>query len=159
TVADYARSCLDENIPARDAAYERLIVSIMHFVERQKKDYEILERENTNILAALEAAPSLGKGSELMRCIYAFIPYLRSRGLYAVAEQHLQRAYHAAEALHDHYGLTGALLYLGEIAQNQGNYEQANAYLQEGLTLARQLGDRERIVALLADLGRVIWKR
>ncbi len=154
TIADYARSYLENDVP-----YERLITYVIDLVEAHKKEYEILEKEETSILAALEAAHTLGKGAELMRCVYAFIPYLRSRGLYAVAEQHLQRAYNAAKALYDHFGLTGALLYLGEIAQKLGNYEQADARLQEGLALARQLGDKERIAALLADLGWVTWKR
>src|SRR5947209_19743353 len=51
TVADYARSCLEE-----DAPFERLITYVIELVEAHKKDYEILEKEETSILAALEEA-------------------------------------------------------------------------------------------------------
>ncbi len=154
TVADYARSDLQDNTP-----YERLITYMANFVEQYKKDYENLEPEYNSILAALESAYNLGKYKELMRCVYAFIPYLRSRGLYDKAEQQLKRCFEVATNLGDDAGKSQALLYLGEIAQKQGNYELANDYLQEGLLLARQLEDPERISAMLADLGWITWKR
>ncbi len=155
TIADYARAALQDDI----APYERLITFTTSFVEKHKKDYEILEPEYNSIIAALEAAHTLDKIQQLMRCVYAFIPYLRSRGLYELAEKQLQRAYAGAIKLGDDDGKSHALLYLGEIAQKRGNYEQANAYLQDGLRLARQLANTERISALLADLGWITSKR
>ena len=154
TIADYARSHLDDNTP-----YFRLIDYMTDFVLDYKKNYTLLEQESSSILAAFDAAYRLNKDEALMRCIYAYIPYLLSRGLYSVAEKHLRRAYEAAESNDDAYGKAGALLYLGEIAQKQGNYEQASTTLCEGLDLARHFGDKERITALLADLGNVTWKR
>lgn len=156
TIADYARSNLRD-----DTAYNRLITYTTDFVVAHKKDYENLEKEYATILAALELAYASGKEQELMRCVYAFIPYLRSRGLYTLAEKQLQRAYEAATNLGDdgYDGKSHALLYLGEIAQKQGNYEQASAYLRDGLQLARQTGNKERISALLANLGWITWKR
>ncbi len=154
TIADYARLHLEET-----TAYERLISYFTDFVETHKKDYELLEQESTIILAALETAYELGKWTALVRCVCAFAPFLLLRGIYAVAEQHLQRAYDAAMVLCDSYGITTTLLYLGEIAVKHGNYTQAEIYLQEGLGLAREIGDTERISALLNDLGWVTWKR
>jgi len=154
TIADYAHASLQD-----DAPYERLIIYAASFVEKHRKDYEILEPEYETIIAALESAYTLGYTKELMRCIYAFIPYLRSRGLYELAEKQLQRALEGANSLRDGDGKSGALLYLGEIAQKRGNYEQASTHLQEGLRLARQLENKERLTALLADLGRIAWKR
>ncbi|HET9999360.1 MAG TPA: NB-ARC domain-containing protein, partial [Ktedonobacteraceae bacterium] len=125
TIADYARAALRDD----PAPHERLITYMTNFVEQHKKEYEILEVEYNNILTALESAYTHGKVHELMRCIYAFIPYLRSRGLYELAERQLQRALAGAENLRDDDGKddgkSGALLYLGEIAQKRGNYEQA----------------------------------
>ena len=155
TIADYSRAALQDDI----TPYERLITCMTNFVEQHKKDYEILEPEYNSIIAALESAYQFGKIPQLMRCIYAFIPYLRSRGLYEQAEKQLQRAYEGAASLGDDDGKSHALLYFGEIAQKRGNYEQANAYLQDGLSLARQLGNPERISAMLADLGWITWKR
>jgi tetratricopeptide (TPR) repeat protein len=154
TIADYARLHLrDESI------YERFIAYFSDFTEEHKKDYELLEQESNLILAALETAYEIGKWEPLIRCACAFAPFLLVRGMYAVAEQHLQKAYDAAVVLNDSYGITTTLLYSGEIAQNQGNYEQAQAYWQKGLELAREVGDSERISALLNDLGWVMWKR
>ncbi len=154
TIADYARSHLDDETP-----FMRLIDYMTEIVLGYKKNYALLEQESSSILAALDAAHRLNKGDTLMRCIYAYIPYLLSRGLYSLAETHLRHAYEAAESNDDAYGKAGALLYLGEIAQKQGNYELASTTLCEGLDLARHFGDKERITALLADLGNVTWKR
>jgi tetratricopeptide (TPR) repeat protein len=115
--------------------------------------------ESNIILAALERAYELGRWPELVRCACAYAPFLLVRGIYATAEQHLQRAYDAAMVLGDSYGITTALLYLGEIAQKQGNYAQAETRYQEGLALARRMEDQERISALLADLGWITWKQ
>jgi tetratricopeptide (TPR) repeat protein/transcriptional regulator with XRE-family HTH domain len=154
TIADYARLHLQDVM-----AYERFIDYFTTFVEAHKKDYELLEQESNLVLAALEKAFELGKWIPLVSCACAFAPFLLVRGMYAVAQQHLQRAYDAAMVLGDSHGITTALLYLGETAQNQGNYEQAVTYWQEGLELAREVGDSERISALLNDLGWVMWKR
>ncbi len=154
TIADYARLHLHDA-----TAYGRFIIHFTNFVEAHQKDYELLERENNLILAMLETAYQLGKWMQLVRCACAFAPFLLVRGMYAVAEQHLQRAYNAALVLGDSYGITTTLLYLGEIAQNQGNYSRAETYYQEGLTLAREMDDLERVSALLNNLGWVTWKR
>lgn len=155
TIADYARTALREDT----TPYERMITYMTDFVEQHRKDYELLEPEYNSIIAALESAYEFGKTEQLMRCTYALIPYLRSRGLYELAEKQLQRAIKGATDLGDDDGKSHALLYLGEIAQKRGNYEQANAYLQEGLTLARRIENSERISAMLADLGWINSKR
>ena len=159
TIADFARAALQDDV----TPYARLITYMAGFVERHKKDYELLEPEYNSIIAALESAHTLDeqlhKTNEMMRCVYAFIPYLRSRGLYEQAEKQLQRAYEAADRLNDDDSKSQALLYHGEIAQKRGNYEQAETYLQDGLRLARQIGNPERISALLADLGWITSKR
>ncbi len=155
TIADYARLHLDEN----NRPYARLVTYFTGYVESHKKDYELLETESNIILAALETAYELGQWPDLVRCACAFAPFLLVRGIYATAEDHLQRAYDAAMVLGDSYGITTTLLYMGEIAQKQGNYAQAETHLQEGLALARRTGDSERISALLNDLGWVAWRR
>jgi tetratricopeptide (TPR) repeat protein/transcriptional regulator with XRE-family HTH domain len=154
TIADYAQLRLEET-----TAYERLVTYFTSFAEVHKKDYELLEQESNIILAALETAYELGKWVALVRCACSFAPFLLLRGIYPVAKLHLQRAYDAAMVLGDSYGITTTLLYLGEVAQNQGNYAQAEIYWQEGLGLAREIGDSERICALLNDLGWITWKR
>ncbi|MGI9059581.1 MAG: tetratricopeptide repeat protein, partial [Ktedonobacteraceae bacterium] len=157
TIADYARLHLKDQ--QEQSAYDRLIRYALDYIEAHKKDYELLALENTVILAALEAAHKSGRSAEVVRGVNAFAPFLLVRGLYTLAEQHLQRALQAAQALQDNYGIAGIQLYLGEIAQKQGDYSKAEKYFQEGLTLARQIKDAERISALLNDLGWVHWKQ
>ncbi len=153
TIADYARLRLKGT-----AVHERLIAYATTYVEAHKTDYELLDQESSIVLAALEAAHELGKPAELVRAVSAFVPFLLLRGSYALAELHLQRAHQAAIALEDHYGITTALLYLGQVAQKQGNFAQAEAAYQEGLKLARCIENSERISALLADLGWITWR-
>ena len=81
------------------------------------------------------------------------------RGLYSLAEPLLQRAYAAAVQLGEKEGITGTLLYLGEIELRLGNYSLAECTLQEGLTLARQMNHIERICALLTQLGIVLQEQ
>ncbi|HEU5376179.1 MAG TPA: tetratricopeptide repeat protein [Ktedonobacteraceae bacterium] len=153
TIADYARLQLSGY-----AAHERLVAYATSFVETHRKDYELLEVESNNILAALEATVEQARYAELTRATCAFAPFLLSRGLYATAETHLLRAYNAAMAQNDHYGLAGTLLYLGEITQKRGNYEQAEHYLRDGLEYARAINNHERVCDILANLGTVSWK-
>ncbi len=153
TIADYARLQLKDYNPQ-----QRLIVYITDFVELHRKDYEILELESSNILAALEATVEQAKYADLTRIACAFAPFLLSRGLYQQAETHLQRAYNAAMAQNDHYGLASTLLYLGEMTWKRGDYGQAGQYLQEGLGYARGIDNHERICAILANLGSISWK-
>ncbi|HVU67262.1 MAG TPA: NB-ARC domain-containing protein, partial [Ktedonobacteraceae bacterium] len=142
TIADYARLQLDDH-----GAYQRLIAYITTFTEAHRKDYEVLESESNNILAALEAAVEQAHYAELTRIAVAFAPFLLARGLYPTAEIHLQRAYNAAIATSDHVGLAGVLLHLGEMTWKHGDLEQAEKYLLEGLEYAREVSDSERICA------------
>ncbi len=154
TIADYARLQFHEN-----AAHELLITYMVTYLEAHTKDYELLEREGSTILAALESAHTLQKYSELIRAVIAYVPFLLSRGLYPMAKQWLQRAHEVAIAQQDHRGIAGTLLYLGQIAQKQGNFTEAEVMFQEGLTIARKMKDTEHICMLLHDLGWVAWKR
>lgn len=100
TIADYA--CLQLEYSGQfDAAYKRLVAYFTAFVERHRTDYDLLERENRTILAALDAAFTLDGVSEFPRLACAFAPFLLSRGQLALAKHHLQRAYETASLAHD----------------------------------------------------------
>lgn len=155
TIADYAHMHLRGDA----IVYGRLITYVIDYVEAHKKDYELLGLEFNTILAALAAAQEISKPAELVRGVNAFAPFLILRGLYELADQQIQQAIKAAKVLEDTYGITFSLLYLGEVAQKQGNYDRAKAFYDEGLTLAREIQDAERISALLTNLGWVTSKR
>jgi hypothetical protein len=119
TIADYACLQLEYN-DHFDEAYKRLIAYFTAFVEKHSTDYELLERESSNILAALEAAFTLDGVSELPRLACAFTPFLLSRGQLALAEQHLQRAYETAIFAHDVAGQVYVFTTLENVRQMQG---------------------------------------
>src|SRR5947207_8546252 len=141
------------NLKDNTIVYEQLITYVIDYVEAHKKDYELLGQEFNTILAALVAAQKIGKPRELVRGVNAFAPFLILRGLYELANQQLQQALKAARTLKDAYGMTSSLLHLGEVAQKQGNYDQAVTFYHEGLRLRREIGDAKSISALLTDLG------
>lgn len=153
TIADYARQQLCDH-----HASQRLITFTIAFVEAHRKDYDALERESSNILAALDAASTPAYHTELIRITVAFAPFLLARSRYEVADMHLQRAYNAARITANHEGLASTLLYAGEMARKRGDYEQADKYLQEGLEYAREIDNHERICEILARLGSVVWR-
>jgi tetratricopeptide (TPR) repeat protein/transcriptional regulator with XRE-family HTH domain len=159
-IADYARTRLEaQGEEAVQAPFARLMEYAIDYAEEHRTDYELLERESAVIVAGLEAAYMLGRQVELVRGAVTFAPFLLVRASYGVAELWLQRAQAAAQALGDQHGMTGVLLYRGQIALRQGDYAAAERYYQEGLQLARALGDPERICALLTDLGTLARKR
>ncbi len=150
TIADYAYIHLKES-----SAYCNFVEYTVRFLKLHEKDYDALEPEINNILAALHIAFERGMKVELVRGITACAPFLRAQGLYGPANFHLTRAYQAATALKDTVGKETLLGHLGDVAMRQGNYFQAEAYLQEGLSLARQSEHQEHINWLLTNLGRV----
>ncbi len=154
TIADYAQLHLKEDAVVQD----RLIAFVISYVETHEKDYELLEVESSTILAALAIAYETGRQEALVRGVNSFAPFLLLRGLYPLAEEQLQRARKAAQAIEDRRGLASTLLQLGEIAQKQSNYSLAQTYYHEGLMLAREIQDLERISALLTNLGWVTLK-
>lgn len=148
TISDYARAHLVETSP-----YERLAVYFAGYVAAHTSDYEALERETNNVLAALEAAEELGMQVALIQGATAFASFLEIRGLYAVAQKHLKRALLAAQALEDIVGQATALYHLGQFAMRQGIYERAQEHLEAGLTLTRPIHHWRLEAQLLGGLG------
>jgi tetratricopeptide (TPR) repeat protein len=154
TISDYARLHLQGNAP-----HERLITYAVAFLQTHHADYDVLDRELSTLLLALEAASPLNQQAGLIHLACAIAPFLMLRGNYPLAERHLQQAYEAAGALADDSGIMTTLLLRGQVAQKQGDYRQAETNFREALTLARKNNDPERISAALKDLGRATWKR
>ena len=137
TIADYAHAHLTDALVT-----ERFVAYFVTYVETHATDYAALDSESTNILAALEAAFEQKILPNLVRGVHAFVPLLITRGLYTMAEAQLQRSLEATKVLADNIGRATALLHLGKVAEQRGNYVQAQAYWQNGLTLARESGNR-----------------
>ncbi len=141
TIADYARHHLtDESVP------ERLVNYFVAYIEAHAEDATVFDSESANIVAALEAAFERGMLPALVRGVHAFVPFLIPRGLYTLAETHLQRSLQAARDLNDTDGQATALFHLGLIISGRGDYPQAQAHWQNSLNLARE-GEHRTIVA------------
>ncbi len=152
TIADYARAHLTDT-----TVTGRLVAYYVTYLEAHTTNYEALDDENTNILAALEVAFEQKILPDLVRGLHAFAPLLITRGLFTVAEAQLQRSLEATKVLADDIGRATALLQLGKIAEQRGNYVQAQAYWQNGLTLARESVDRSSAAQTLRELGNLAW--
>ncbi len=162
TIADYARMQLrqQEVLDAQDTPQARYIAYTLAYIAAHRKDYELLEQETNVILAALDATHTLDRPRQLLQGVCAFAPYLLMRGFYALATEHLNRALTAARTQGNAHGIANVLLYLGEIAQKQGDYARAESHFKEGLGLARaDIAASGSISALLNDLGWVTWKQ
>lgn len=153
-ISDYARlKCI------RKTPYERMATFFVSFVQEHKKDYMLLDQEMGNVLIALHTAYERGLNNSLVLGIIGFTPFLQSRGLYEIAEIHLNRALQAARSIGDTAALVKSLGALGRIDLARGLYLQAEEYLQEGLTLARRIGNTEEIISLLSLEGQVAQRR
>lgn len=149
TIADYARAQLTDTI-----ALERLVDYYISYVETlSANDAAAVDRESSNILAALEAAFEREMRPALVRGVHAFAPILIRRGIYTVAEAQLQRSLDAARSLEDIIGQATAWLHLGRIAEARGNYVQAHECWQDGLMLARQSKQDGLVAEMLMELG------
>lgn len=155
TIADYARSTATDVTDV----HERFITYMVSFIEAHSQDFEMLEIESNNVLAALDTAYEQKRLSELTRIVCAFAPFLITRGLFQLAERYLQRVYLALQSLSDHGNLASVLLYLGEIARKQSRYEQAEKYFREGLEHAREGANMPVICSILAKWGSLTWRR
>ncbi|TMD58731.1 MAG: hypothetical protein E6I91_21430 [Chloroflexi bacterium] len=133
TIADYARLRLTDTL-----VRERMVSFFNAFVETHKTNYDMLEREMDNVLAALQIAYEHKMSEALIRGVVTFAPYLEVRGLYFIAETHLKRARQVALSTSDKVGLALTLLHLGRIAERRGILNQAEQFYQQGLAVARQ---------------------
>ncbi|GCE24109.1 NB-ARC domain-containing protein [Dictyobacter kobayashii] len=152
TIADFARANQQDN-----TASERLIAYMIRYVEKQQANYEALERESSNILAALALAFEFGQQARMVRGVNAFAPFLLQRGLYDQARIHLQRAHHHALWQRDSAGIALTLYFLGNVALQQADYSQAESHLRDGLAEAQNYGHTAIVARLqqsLAELSR-----
>lgn len=115
TIADYARSQQSDT-----AADERMVEYFIRYVEMHETDYEALEQETGNVLAALQVAFERGMHTALIRGAIACSPFLRARGLNELAEFYLKRAEHVARSPGDTANPARMLCHLEKITDLPG---------------------------------------
>jgi tetratricopeptide (TPR) repeat protein len=148
TIADYASLQGAEAI-----AVERLVSYFVRYVEANSTDFKTLDRELANIQAALEATFKANLHGGLIHLIVALYSFLETRGLYPVCERHLRQADTFAEARGDLPGHATVLYYLGDLEVRRGQFNNAKAYLQQSLDLARAMPSHQLEADNLFQLG------
>lgn len=154
TIADYAR--LHRSDPSVEA---RMVHFFVSFLEASQQDYELLDQEANNIVAAFDLAAQKGLLCELQQGVNLFAPFLEDRGLYALAEKYLEQAQQAARSSGDEKGLALTLFYLGRLTGLRGDLPSAERIYQEGLSTARRAACSETLSYLLAHSGSVAMHR
>lgn len=155
TIVDYARIQGQET-----GALQRLVTYMVWYVRSHEQDYEALEREQGNILAALDAAGKLELSQELLQGVMALVPFMRVRGHYTLANRLLLQAFQVTLTQEEMRGRLAVLRHQASFAELRGDYTQAERYSQEGLRLARELGGQvEAESAFLTTLGLIAFHR
>ena len=111
-----------------------------------------LEREN--LVTAHAWCSHAERGGELgLRLVRAIRFYCFNRGLLALGFGATVEALARPGAQERNFARCRALSDAGQFATRMGHQEQALSYLEESLAIAREIGDRSRVAAVLQPLG------
>jgi tetratricopeptide (TPR) repeat protein len=153
TIADYARTQAKGTI-----ALQRLINYMLSYIQSHEYDYDAMEREMGNILAALDAAGSIHMEGVVIQVVNAMATFMHVRGLYTQADHYLYIALKVATALGSQVERMVTLYHLATFAELRGEYPEAETYAQEGLVMAQQLGQIDMESVLFTILGQVVFR-
>jgi tetratricopeptide (TPR) repeat protein/transcriptional regulator with XRE-family HTH domain len=162
TISDYAQ--IQANPCHLVQARKRLVTFLVPYVQTHAQNYEMLEREKSTIVVALDAAITLKIDQALRQLILACSNFMRVRGYYHTAENYLQQALltiTSAETTSPELIEEQLLLihHLATFVELRGNYRQARDYCHQGLVLAKQLKLSNVERDLLTTLGLVAFQQ
>jgi predicted ATPase/class 3 adenylate cyclase len=113
-----------------------------------------LDLERENILGAHAWCEHAEGGGELgLRLVSAVRRYWIIRGLLGLGYRVTVEALAREGAQERSFARCRALSDAGQLSSFMGRYAEAETYLQEGLEIARQIGDKARVLAVLQPLG------
>jgi tetratricopeptide (TPR) repeat protein len=138
--------------PPADAS-RRMAEFFVDAIRRQPGDVGFFEREQANVLAALDAAARERLWRPLVDGTAAVVGHLDRRGQYERAKAYLERALVAAQALADADAEAAVLLSLGEMEERLGDFSAATARLERAWQLAEGRGHRDLLARTLQNLG------
>lgn len=150
---DYARTRCEQ------PQHQHFAQLFLNYVHQNAADHAALERENSNIFAALAIAHTQNLLIPFVDTVIALFPFWQSHGYLEQAQQFLQQAELAARRQSYQKGLIHVLHHQGFTAMKQGQPDQAELYYQEALDLARQADDRNQTSELLLKLGALAHRR
>ncbi|MGH2480372.1 MAG: hypothetical protein ACRDHW_12015, partial [Ktedonobacteraceae bacterium] len=155
TIADYAR--LQESHPD-PAVEQRFVEFVADFLKANQQDFSALEQDLHIITAALELATSKNMPAALLAGTFLLLPFLEHKRLYTLAETLLTQVQERALQLEDRQSQVRAWLWRGSLAELRGELRQAQQAYLTGLTLARQLQQRDLLAQMLVKTGGVLIK-
>ncbi len=129
--------------------HERMLDYYTTLVEQKATSYDVLSRENSNMLSALRVA-SQRPSAAFVRGINAFAPFLELRGEFDISERLLELAEDAALALGDAVGAARARLHSGRLEELRGHYQRALSLYEAGLEALSSEDDLPLRIVLLA---------
>ena len=162
TVKTYAQERAEESGeagPARD----RHLAYFVDYAERARAQLggaeqgawlASLDAERENLQAAHAWCDSARQGAALgLRLSSALKPYWVSRGLLMHGLRVTVEGLERPEANVRDTARSRALLDAGQLSYFMGRYAEAERYLEESLTIAREIGDEARVLVVLQPLG------
>ena len=164
TVRQYAQERLDEAGEA-DAARTRHLAFYLALAERASPELvgpdqgawlARLDLEGENLLAAHAWCDQAEGGAELgLRLVFAVKLYMIYRGLLALLHRAAGEALARPGAQHRTVARCRALHAAGQVGFLMGRYAEAQRFLEESLSIAREIGDMGRAAMVLEELGSV----
>jgi tetratricopeptide (TPR) repeat protein len=145
TIGDFARTRSDTAAPVG-----AMVNHFIRLTERNTEQFNELDPDIQNILAALRLANENGMDAEFITGANALYPYLEANGLLVEADHLLTQAIAASE---DH---TLTLLNAGRAAQRLGKLEKSEQHFQAA---ARTEDDIAAVCAALLGLGATAFDR
>ena len=113
-----------------------------------------LDNELENFLAAHAAAEAVQSGAELdLRLVYALRPYWVNRGVPGLGQQLTLEALQRKGAEGRNLDRCKALFVAGQLHSFMGQYGEAEPFMEESLSIARELDHKPTIAAALQMLG------
>ena len=131
--------------------------SFLAYAQQFKEDFNALEAEHANLLAAMDRAYKLEAWEVVTGFGRAICPpatgYLYVRGYWTEARRRLAQAAEAARRLGDHHSEGAFANATAAICANQGDLDQARQEYERALRIAREHGYRQGEAATLHQLG------
>ena len=162
TVREFAQDRLVESGETA-ATREKHFIFCLDLVERARSELKgslqaaalvRIDADRENLLAAHGWCEQANSGAEAgLRLAYALKPYWLNRGLLGLGYRVTHEALARADAQSRTISRCGGLADAGQLAFFLGRYSEAQALLEESLAIARELGDKVRIEAVLQPLG------
>jgi len=151
-LADYARALVRqvgewETLAHRHAEY------FLAYARQFKEDFNALEAEHANLLAAMDRAYELESWEVVIRLMWGLDDYLYVRGYWNEYKRRLAQAAEAARRLGDRENEAAFVGNAAIVAQSQGDYQVARQLHEQCAEMRRQQGDQRNLAAVLHQLG------